>query len=76
MKGLIEFVRQWADEIALAAPLSLMRAKEAIDKGYDRDLEAGLALETKAYIQLLNTEDRLEGLAAFKEKRPPKYEGK
>ncbi len=72
---LVREVRSWAAEIATAAPLSLMQAKFAIDQGFDRDLEAGLALETKAYLQLLNTKDRLEGLAAFAEKRPPVYRG-
>lgn len=73
---LLNQVRLWAREIAMAAPLSLKAAKWAIDQGYDRDLSAGLALETKAYIQLLNTKDRLEGLAAFAEKREPLYTGK
>jgi methylglutaconyl-CoA hydratase len=72
---LLREVRAWAVEIATAAPLSLKQAKYAIDQGFDRDLEAGLALETKAYLQLLNTKDRLEGLAAFAEKRPPVYRG-
>ena len=75
LKDLKECVSNWADEIASLAPLSLQRAKEAIDGGYDRDLEAGLALETKAYSQLLNTKDRLEGLKAFAEKRAPEYKG-
>lgn len=65
----------WAKEIAQAAPLSLKQAKFAIDNGFDRDLAAGLALETKAYLQLINTKDRLEGLAAFAEKRDPVYRG-
>lgn len=65
----------WAKEIAGAAPLALKAAKFAIDNGFDRDLAAGLALETKAYLQLLNTKDRLEGLAAFAEKREPIYKG-
>lgn len=65
----------WAKEIAGAAPLALKAAKFAIDNGFDRDLSAGLALETKAYLQLLNTKDRLEGLAAFAEKREPVYRG-
>jgi enoyl-CoA hydratase/carnithine racemase len=72
---LLNAVRSWAREIAGAAPLSLKAAKWAIDQGFDRDLTAGLALETKAYIQLLNTKDRLEGLAAFAEKREPIYTG-
>ena len=57
----MEAVRDWAKEICTAAPLSLRAAKQAIDSGYDRDLEAGLALETRRYLQLLNTKDRLEG---------------
>src|SRR5205823_4472509 len=72
---LLNQVRLWAREIATAAPLALKAAKFAIDQGCDRDLAAGLALETKAYIQLLNTRDRLEGLAAFAEKREPAYIG-
>jgi enoyl-CoA hydratase/carnithine racemase len=68
-------VRTWAEEIAQAAPLSLKQAKYAIDEGYDRDLEAGLALETKAYLTLVNSKDRQEGLNAFAEKRQPNYKG-
>ena len=74
-KALMTTVRDWAAEIATAAPLSLRQAKIAIDQGYDRDLESGLALETRAYLELLNTKDRLEGLAAFAEKRSPIYRG-
>jgi enoyl-CoA hydratase/carnithine racemase len=72
---LMKEVKRWALEIAKAAPLSLKQAKIAIDQGYDRDLEAGLAIETRAYLQLINTKDRLEGLAAFAEKRSPVYAG-
>lgn len=68
-------IKKWALEIATAAPLSLKQAKRAIDEGFDRDLEAGLALETQSYLQLVNTKDRLEGLAAFAEKRQPIYIG-
>ncbi len=74
-QALMTTVREWASEIATAAPLSLRQAKIAIDQGYDRDLESGLALETRAYLELLNTKDRLEGLAAFAEKRSPIYRG-
>lgn len=74
-QALMMAVSDWAAEIATAAPLSLRQAKIAIDQGYDRDLESGLALETRAYLELLNTKDRLEGLAAFAEKRSPIYRG-
>ncbi len=72
---LLNTARLWARDIAKSAPLALRSAKFAIDQGVDRDLAAGLALETKAYLQLLNTKDRLEGLAAFAEKREPVYVG-
>lgn len=72
---LIAEAKQWAKEIATAAPLALRQAKWAIDNGFDKDQDAALALETKAYLQLLNTKDRLEGLAAFAEKREPVYIG-
>lgn len=74
-KELVTAARTWAREIAAAAPLSLRAAKQAIDEGFDCDLSAGLAIETRAYLQLLNTRDRLEGLSAFAEKREPVYTG-
>ncbi len=74
-KALMQAAHEWASEIAKLAPLSLKYAKQAIDMGYDRDLQAGLAIETKNYLQLLNSKDRLEGLAAFAEKRKPNYKG-
>ncbi|XP_020261922.1 uncharacterized protein LOC109837945 [Asparagus officinalis] len=40
------------------------------------EMSSALAVEEECYVQLLNTEDRLEGLAAFAEKRKPRYAGK
>uniref|UniRef100_A0A8C6A4M6 Uncharacterized protein n=1 Tax=Marmota marmota marmota TaxID=9994 RepID=A0A8C6A4M6_MARMA len=39
------------------------------------DLVTGLAIEEACYAQTIPTKDRLEGLLAFKEKRPPRYKG-
>lgn len=50
-------------------------AKRAINEGLDMDMASALRLEEKCYQQLLNTNDRLEGLKAFAEKRKPKYTG-
>lgn len=72
---LMQFIRSWADEITQAAPLSLQQAKLAIDSGCDKPLSDGLALETKAYLKLINTKDRVEALAAFAEKRKPHFTG-
>ncbi|MFQ5768624.1 MAG: enoyl-CoA hydratase-related protein, partial [Acidobacteriota bacterium] len=59
-----------------AAPLALRAAKEAIDTGQGLPLEQGLEVEAQAYLRILPTEDRLEALAAFKEKRPPRFKGR
>eukprot|EP01112_Ceratiomyxa_fruticulosa_P014869 TRINITY_DN4312_c0_g1_i1.p1 TRINITY_DN4312_c0_g1~~TRINITY_DN4312_c0_g1_i1.p1 ORF type:complete len:303 (+),score=65.70 TRINITY_DN4312_c0_g1_i1:65-973(+) len=56
-------------------PIALRMAKIAIDKGMDMDIQSGMILEQQCYAQVIPTKDRLEGLLAFKEKRPPKYLG-
>jgi enoyl-CoA hydratase/carnithine racemase len=65
-----------AAELEGCAPISVAKAKEAIDRGLDGTLAAGLALERTCYQATLVTEDRNEGLRAFAEKRPPRYQGK
>lgn len=65
-----------AEEMAVNAPLALVQAKAAINKGIDVDLYSGLKIEELAYNALIPTEDRLEGLRAFAEKRPPQYKGR
>ncbi|MCK1993593.1 enoyl-CoA hydratase [Peribacillus muralis] len=64
-----------AGEIALNAPLALRAAKAAINQGVDTTLENGLQIEKDCYQTTLKTRDRLEGLAAFKEKRKPVFTG-
>lgn len=64
-----------AEQIAKCAPLSVRAAKHAIDQGASLSLAEGLALEAEAYESIVTTKDRLEGLAAFAEKRAPNYVG-
>lgn len=73
---LLEQAKELAYEIAKNAPLSLIQAKTAINQGMQTDISTGLQIESLAYSRLLHTEDRLEGLKAFQEKRPPAYSGK
>jgi methylglutaconyl-CoA hydratase len=75
-EGLPAATTRLAREIATAAPLATAAAKQAIDGGIELTLEDGLALEAKCYEEVLASEDRNEGLAAFAEKRPPVYKGK
>ncbi|MCL6453083.1 MAG: enoyl-CoA hydratase [Alicyclobacillus sp.] len=65
-----------AREIAANGPIAVRAAKFAIDRGYGHDLASGLQVEWVAYERTIPTEDRLEGLAAFAEKRKPLYKGK
>jgi len=65
-----------AAEIASNGPVAVRLAKKAIEGGFGRPLEEGLALEWDCYQGVLDTEDRLEALRAFAEKRPPKFEGR
>lgn len=84
--GIVEYVSeghevhakaiQLAQEMAKNAPLSLIQAKIAMNQGVEVDLASGLKIESLAYSALIPTEDRLEGLLAFQEKRAPQYSGK
>ncbi|WP_345238931.1 enoyl-CoA hydratase [Pontibacillus salipaludis] len=73
---LLEETRILASLIAKNAPLALKQAKRAIDSGINTDKETGLCIESLCYQQTIPTEDRLEGLNAFKEKRAPQYKGR
>ena len=64
-----------AREILPNGPIALRAAKEAINRGMDVNLASGLAIEGGCYGQVIPTLDRLEGLAAFREKRKPQYRG-
>jgi methylglutaconyl-CoA hydratase len=74
-ESLFEKAIDIASQIARNAPIAVRQAKFAIEKGMDVDLTTGLAIEQNAYEITIPTKDRLEGLQAFKEKRPPVYKG-
>ncbi|KAH6584233.1 hypothetical protein BASA61_007591 [Batrachochytrium salamandrivorans] len=57
-------------------PVALRMAKLAVNQGSQLDLASGLAFEKTCYAQVIPTQDRLEGLAAFREKRAPVYTGR
>ncbi|CAL5020555.1 unnamed protein product [Urochloa decumbens] len=66
-----------AREITQKGPLGIRMAKKAINQGMEvSDMPSALAVEGECYDQLLHTQDRLEALAAFAEKRKPVYTGK
>jgi enoyl-CoA hydratase/carnithine racemase len=73
----------WLDEaMALAAtvaerpPIAARLAKQAVIAAEETALSAGLENERRLYELAMATEDRVEGMTAFLEKREPKFEGK
>ena len=65
-----------ASKIAANAPLSLRAAKLATRAAANMPLAAGMAVERLLWSTLATTEDRAEGRAAFREKRPPRFKGR
>ncbi|XP_054577284.1 enoyl-CoA hydratase domain-containing protein 2, mitochondrial isoform X4 [Eptesicus fuscus] len=67
--------RELAQEILPQAPIAVRLGKVAIDRGMEVDIASGMAIEGMCYAQNIPTQDRLEGMAAFREKRPPRFVG-
>ncbi len=65
-----------AQQIAELSPLAVEQIKECVLRGMDAALDSGLALETKAIQMLFASQDQKEGMAAFIEKRKPKFTGR
>jgi len=72
--------RAKALEIAVAiadnGPFAVRQAKKAIAWGSETDLETAMRLAIEAYNNTVTTEDRLEGVRAFNEKRKPRFTGR
>jgi len=65
-----------ATTIARNGPIAVRQAKKAIAYGSETDLETAMILAIEAYNATLVTEDRLEGVRAFNEKRKPEFKGR
>jgi enoyl-CoA hydratase/carnithine racemase len=62
--------------IAANAPIGVRSAKKALDKAVEIDRSSGYDFEIAAYNLTVPTEDRLEGVRAFNEKRKPAFKGR
>lgn len=71
----LERALEVANQIAGNAPLAVRQAKKAIHFGLQTDLHTAARLELEAWYRLLDTQDRVEGVAAFVEKRAPRFTG-
>jgi enoyl-CoA hydratase/carnithine racemase len=65
-----------AATIADNGPLAVRQAKKAVNRGGETDLETGMILAIEAYNNTVTTDDRLEGVRAFNEKRRPRFTGR
>ena len=65
-----------ADRIAANGPLAVRAVKRLVLAGRDMPLDHALQVDKYMLGLLRDTEDRIEGRTAFKEKRPPAYRGK
>jgi methylglutaconyl-CoA hydratase len=74
--SVVDDALEWIAPIAGGAPLAQAAALDAIDRGRDASLETGLLIEKLSYETTLVSEDRREALAAFAEKRPPRFQGR
>jgi enoyl-CoA hydratase/carnithine racemase len=73
---LMETAMEIAQTICTRGQTGVRATKEALIRGYDMNLEDGLALERELVVQVRTTEDFMEGARAFREKRPPQYKGR
>ncbi|WP_373501698.1 enoyl-CoA hydratase-related protein [Desulfococcus sp.] len=73
---LLDACKKMAGMMCETGPIAIEQAKYAVNYGMETDLATGLAIESNAYWVTIPTEDRLEGLAAFREKRKPVYKGR
>lgn len=76
VNALLQETLNFADSLLANGPIALEQAKFAIKHGMNVDLQTGLAIERKAYEITIPTEDRIEALHAFSEKRKPVFKGK
>ncbi len=71
-----ETVAKLCQKISSRGPVALHMAKVALNNGAQADLRTALEIEARCFSLCFGTEDRLEGMNAFLEKRKPEFKGK
>ena len=68
--------KAWARQIGKRAPVATRLIIQAVDEGLNTDIDRGLEAETRAFLEVLKTEDAAEGIQAFFQKRDAQFKGK
>ena len=76
VKNLMEDAMATAAKIAEKSGLINMAVKEAVNRSYETTLREGVLFERRLFHALFATEDQVEGMSAFLEKRTPQFRGK
>jgi enoyl-CoA hydratase/carnithine racemase len=74
--GWLEAAKEMAGRVAARPPLAVRLGKQAVDAADETTLAAGLDQERRLYELAMATEDRVEGMRAFIEKRKPEWRGR
>ena len=74
--ALLDVAQEMAEHLATFAPFVPRFMKAMVHSGMEASLASALALEKFAQGALCETEDKVEGLRAFLEKRPPEWKGR
>ena len=69
-------VREFAEGLAAKSPLALAYAKEALNLALQGDHRGNLEVEARLFAMMFSSEDQKEGMAAFVEKREPRFTGR
>lgn len=62
-----------ARDICRSSPVAVRAAKRAIDAGFGHPIDEGMEIENDAWTRVISSDDRAEGIAAFTEKRDPRW---
>ena len=70
-----EAVEKLCQKLASKSPIALAMGKEAINQGMQADVRTGMSIEARCYLMCFGSQDRVEGMNAFMEKRKPEFKG-
>ena len=71
----LEEAIEMAEMILDNGPIAITQAKHVINRGLEMPIEKALHIESEGYEVCIPTQDRVEALVAFKEKRKPEFKG-